>query len=49
MYSNPTNNVEHEADEPVMSCKWQQDLVNQHNVLEIIYDTLAIEEVHGCR
>lgn len=42
----PTENVEEKADEAVVRRQRKQDLVNQHNVLKIVDDRLAIEEVH---
>lgn len=44
-----TKDVEQEADEAVVRCQRQQDLVNQNNVLEVVDDRLAVEEVHGGR
>ena len=41
------HNVEHEADETVVGSKRQQDLVDQNDVLEVVNDTLAVQEVHG--
>lgn len=43
-----TYHIEHKADKPMVSCKRKKHFVHQHNMLEIIDDTLAIEEVH-CR
>lgn len=40
--------IENEADEAVVVGKRQQDLVDEHNVLEVVDDALAVEEVH-CR
>ena len=31
-----------------MSCEREQDLVDENNVLEIVYDTFAVEVVHCC-
>lgn len=42
-----TNNVEHERDEPVVGSQGKQNSVHKQNVLEVIDDTLAIQEVHG--
>lgn len=44
-----TEDIEDEADEAVVSGQRQQDLVNQNNVLEVVNDSLAVEEVHGSR
>lgn len=44
-----TNNVKSEADKSVMSRKWLKNLVHQYNMLEIIYDALAVKEVHRRR
>lgn len=43
-----TNNIKSEANKSVMSGEWLKDLVHQYNMLEIIYDALAVKEVH-CR
>ena len=42
-----TDHIEHEADEAVMGCEYHQDFVNQHDMLEIVYHTLSVEEIHG--
>lgn len=42
-----TKDVEDEADEAVVSRQWQQNLVNENNVLEVVDDALAVEKVHG--
>jgi hypothetical protein len=41
------HDVEHETDEAVVGSKGQENLVDQDNVLEVVDDTLAVEEVHG--
>lgn len=43
-----TKYVENEADEAVMRSKRQEHSVNQDNVLKVVDDALAVEEVHGC-
>jgi len=43
-----TNSIEHEADESVVGCKWQENFVDQDNVLEVVNNTFSIEKVH-CR
>lgn len=43
-----TKDVQNEADEAVMGGQGQQDLVDQDDVLEIVDDGLAVQEVHGC-
>ena len=42
-----TKDVEDEADEAVVGCQRQQHLVDQDDVLEVVDDALAVEEVHG--
>ena len=42
-----TYNVQHEAYEAVVYRKWKQNLVYQHDVLEIVYDALSVKKVHG--
>lgn len=44
-----TEDVEHKANESVMSSQRQQDLVNQDHMFEVVYDALPVEEVHGRR
>lgn len=44
-----TNNVKSEADKSVMSREWLKNLVHQYNMLEIIYDALAVKKVHRRR
>lgn len=44
-----TEDVEQEADEAVVRRQRQQDLVDQDDVLEVVDDGLAVEEVHGRR
>lgn len=43
------NDVENKADEAVVGRKRQQDSVDQNDMLEVVNDALAIEEVHGSR
>lgn len=43
-----TKDIENEADEAVVSRQRQQHLVDEDNVLEVVNDSLAVEEVH-CR
>lgn len=43
------NDIENKADEAVVSGQRQQNPVNQDDVLEVVYHTLAVEEVHGAR
>ena len=43
----PTHDVEHEADEAMVRSERQQDTIDQNNVLEVVNDALAVEEVHG--
>jgi hypothetical protein len=42
-----TKDVQHEADEPMVCCKWQEQLVHKNHMLEVVYDTFSIEEIHG--
>ena len=44
-----TYDIEHEADEPVMSRKGQQNFVYQKDMLKVVNDALPIEEIHRCR
>lgn len=44
-----TNNIKSKADKPVMSREWLKNLIDQYNMLEIIYDALAVKEVHRRR
>lgn len=41
------DDVEDEADEAVVGGEGQQDAVDEHDVLEVVDDGLAVEEVHG--
>ena len=41
------DDVEHEADEAVVGGQRQEDAINEHDVLEVVDDGLAVEEVHG--
>lgn len=43
----PTNNVKHEADKSVVTSKGNEIRVHKDNVLEIINDGFAVEEVVG--
>lgn len=43
----PTNDVQHERDEPVVGRQGEQNAVYQQDVLEVVDDALAIEKVHG--
>ena len=42
-----THNVEHKADEAVVGGQGQQHLIHQQNMLEVVNDTLSVQEVHG--
>jgi len=42
-----TDDIQHKANETVVSCKWQQDLVYEQNMLEVVYYALPIEKVHS--
>ena len=42
-----TDDVEHEADEAVVGGEWGEHAVDEDDVLEVIDDALAVEEVHG--
>lgn len=42
-----TNNIEHEADEAVVSGQGQQHLVHKDNMLKVVDDALPVQEVHG--
>ena len=41
------HDIEHETDETMVGSKGQEDLVDQDNMLEVVDDALAVEEVHG--
>jgi len=41
------HDIEHETDEAMVGSKWQEDLIDQDDVLEVVDDALAVEEVHG--
>jgi hypothetical protein len=41
------HDIKHETDEAVVGSKGQENLVDQDDVLEVVDDTLAVEEVHG--
>jgi hypothetical protein len=42
-----TDNVQHKGDEPVVGSQGEQQTVNHEDMLEVVYDTLAVEKVHG--
>ena len=42
-----THDVEHEADEAVVSGEREEDFVDQDDALEVVDDAFAVEEVHG--
>lgn len=42
-----THYIKHEADESMVRSKRQQHTIDQHNMLEVVDDTLSIEKVHG--
>lgn len=42
-----TQNIQHEADEPVVLGERNKVRVDKHNVLEVVDDRLAVEEVVG--
>jgi hypothetical protein len=42
-----TDDVQHERYEPMVGSEGEQDAVDQQNVLEVVNDALAIQEVHG--
>lgn len=44
-----THHVQHEADESMVGCERQKHLVHQQDMLEVVNDTLSVEEVHGRR
>lgn len=48
-YVKRTSDVQDERDKAVVCCEWLEDLINQHNVLEVVNYTLPIEEVHSRR
>ena len=41
-----TEDVQHKADEPMVRRKRQQNAINQQDVLEVVYDALAIQIIH---
>lgn len=43
-----TDHIKHKADEAVMRRKREQDLVDEDDMLEVVYDTFPVEIVH-CR
>lgn len=44
-----TEDIEHEANEAMMSRKRQQDHIHQQNMLKVVDDAFTVQEVHGCR
>jgi hypothetical protein len=42
-----TKNVQHETQETMVGCEWQQYPIHQQNMLEIVDDALSVKEVHG--
>lgn len=42
-----TRNIEHEADEPMMRRKRQQDLVNEDDMFEVVDDAFTVEKIHS--
>ena len=42
-----TDHIKHKTDKPMMRSKRQQHPIDQHDMLKIINDTLAIEEIHS--
>jgi hypothetical protein len=42
-----TEYVENEADEAMVGRKGQEDAINQNDMLEVVDNTLAVQEVHG--
>lgn len=40
------HDVEHEADEAVVGCKWEENFVNKDYVFEVVDDAFPVEEVH---
>lgn len=42
-----TKDIEDKANEAVVGCERQQNLINKYNMLEVVDDALAVEEVHG--
>lgn len=42
-----TNNVKRKGYKPVMGSQRKQQTVNHQDVLEVIYDALAVQKVHG--
>lgn len=41
------DDIEDKADEAMVGSQRKQDLVDQHDMLEVVDDTLAVQEVHG--
>lgn len=41
-----TGDVEHEANEAVVGSEREENLVDEDDVLEVVNDTLPVEEVH---
>lgn len=42
-----TDNVEHKAYESVVGGQWQQYLIDQNNMLKVVYDALSVKKVHS--
>ena len=42
-----TNDIKHEADESVVGCERQQDLIHEDNMLKVVYYALSVEKVHS--
>lgn len=42
-----TDDVEHKANESMVGSQRQQYLVDENNMLKVVYDALSVEEVHG--
>lgn len=42
-----TNDIEYEADEPMVRCKYEKNFINKNYVLEVVYHALPIQEIHG--
>ena len=45
--SQRTNNIEHEGNESVVGSQGKQQTVNHQDVLEVVYDALTVQKVHG--
>jgi len=44
---NESENVHGKADEAMMGRKWEQNLINQENMLEVIDHAFTIDKIHG--